>query len=823
MKYTISSLLSLIILFTVLSLFAGTDLLKAQNGKGKISGLVSDSKSNLPVQAADISLMRIKDSTIVTGASTDEAGKFLIEDVSFGRYKILIRMIGYKPANVNGIFINDRNSEVNLDTIKIIASSEIETDVIEIESEKSMVEFRGDKKIFNVGDDISNAGGNALDVLKNIPSILVDVEGNVSLRGTQNIKIMVDGKQFGLEGSSRNAVLQQIPATSIESVELITNPSAKYDPEGTSGILNIILKKKSGFGYNGSININAGTADKYNGGINLNMKSDKFNYYLGYNYTDNNNTISGSSYRQNLFPTESVFINQLTNGNVKSYSNLIKGGIEYNLNPKNSLSLNLNYVNRKSDRSESNNYDYLSINYDTVESYITNNFSTDDGYNFDLSLNYNGKFKSPKQTLYGEITYSNSNEEDIFNSFETFFIPVNATPGKLNNYENDKSNLLNLQLDYEMPLGKETKLETGYRGIFRKNDNDFRSESFDYNLNFYVPDLLSSNRYIYDENINAVYGIYSGSVKDFNYSFGLRSEYTSTNGRLEVSNAETSSDYFNVFPSASLSQKLSASQEIQLTYSRRINRPNIRNLNPFVDETDPANIRVGNPFLTPEFTNSYELSYINYFPFAVITPSLFLRNTTDEISRYRFVTDSNVTVTTFLNLNSSYTYGLDLIINSQILKWWNVNGNFSFYQTEVDAENIVSGLVNETNSWSARASTSMNIPDIVDVQVSYFYTGKRISATGTMQPMQSVDLTLNKNLLDNKMSFGFRIADLFNTLKFTGNIAAENYIQDFSRRRNSRTAFLTFTYNFGTKDKSDNRKNKKPAKREREQDGDEGF
>lgn len=821
LNFSINKSFTFAFLFLIMLSISGETI--AQKGNGTIRGMVTDSKNNTPLASADISLIRLKDSSIVKGTNTDEKGMFVLEEIPFGKYNILVRMIGYKASSISGIFINGQNKEADLDTIKISSGEEIETDEIRIESEKSLMEFKADKKIFNIGDDISNAGGNALDVLRNVPSVLVDVDGNVSLRGSENIKIMVDGKPFGLEGSSRNAVLQQIPATSIESIELISNPSAKYDPEGSSGILNIVLKKNSGFGYNGNINLNAGTEDKYNAGINLNMKNDKFNIFANYNYSDIYNTISGSSDRQNYFITESVYIDQVSSGNIKRKNNLIKGGVDYSLSPKNSMSLNVNYNTRNSERNEATDYDYQDINFNTVESYSTNLTGTDEGYNLDLALNYNGKFKNPKQTLFGEISYSNSNEKEYLNSVETFYIPKNTTPGNLNTYQDNVSNLLNLQIDYEMPMGKDSKLETGYRGIFRENDNDFRSENYDYNSNIYVPDVLSTNRYIYDEGINAVYGIYSSKISDFSYTFGIRAEYTNTSGELVNNNGTTENNYFNVFPSASLSQKLTQTQEIQLSFSRRIARPGIRNLNPFVDQTDPANIRVGNPFLLPEFTNSYELSYINYFPFAVITPSLFYRNKTDEIARYRVVTDSNVTVTTFLNLNSSYTYGLDLIVNSQILKWWNVNGNFSFYQSEVNADNIMSGLTNETNSWSARASTSMNIPEIFDVQLSYFYTGERVSAIGIMQPMQSVDLSFNKNLFEGKMSIGLRVSDLFNSLEFVGKIKSDNYEQEFTRRRSSRAAFLSFTYNFGIKEKSKDRKGKKQERKERDNGGDEGF
>ncbi|MCY7361220.1 MAG: TonB-dependent receptor, partial [Ignavibacteria bacterium] len=285
------------------------NLAQSQNSNGKISGTVTDKKSRLPIESADVTLLKQRDSSIVTGTNTDINGNFVLNNLSDGKYKIIIKIIGHNILKVSGLVINQQKNEIVLDTIKLTSGTEFETSTIEIESEKSKIQFSGDKKIFNVGDDISNVGGNALDVLKNVPSILVDVDGNISLRGSQNVKILVDGKPFGLEGTNRNAVLQQIPANTVESIELITNPSAKYDPEGTTGILNIVLKKNSDFGYNGNLNLNAGTQDKYSGGINLNIKNSKINIFGSYNITDNFNEITGTSQRQNLFKTESEFIN----------------------------------------------------------------------------------------------------------------------------------------------------------------------------------------------------------------------------------------------------------------------------------------------------------------------------------------------------------------------------------------------------------------------------------------------------------------------------------------------------------------------------------
>jgi len=797
------------ILFFLFLILITANLSIAQTGKGIITGIVIDNSNGTSLEAADVSLLNAKDSSIVTGTITDKSGKFILEQIPFGRYKLIVRIIGYKIAAVNGIVLNQQKSEVNLETIRVRSGSDFETDVIEIESEKPLIQFSADKKIFNVSEDLTTQGGTALDALKNVPSVQVDLDGNVTLRGSESVKILVDGKPFGLDGSNRNIVLQQISANSIESIELITNPSAKYNPEGTSGILNIILKKNTQSGYNGNLTLNAGTQDKYNGSINLNFKKDNYNVFGSYSYSNQSNTIEGSSFRQNLFTSTATFVDQLNSGLSKREGHMIKGGIDYSFTKKSSLGLSFNYSDRNMNRSEKNeNIESDSLN-NLTKNYFTNSFNTDNGINFDASLNFNTKFKDPKQTLYGEITYSRETDDEVSNKTEDYITPINTTPDKYNDYENEIGQELNMQLDYVHPFGKDSRLETGLKSTYEKNDDDFRLENYDYNTNTFITNNNVSNNFIYKENVQSLYAIYQNKIKDFSFSLGLRGEYANSTGEINTSNQNFDNDYFSVFPSASISQKLSLEQELQLTYSRRINRPNMRNLNPFPDLSDPLNIRIGNPNLKPEYTNALELSYINYFKFATVTPSIFFRQTDDEISRYRTITDSNTTITTFENLNSSKSYGLELIVSSQILKWWNVNGNFSYFKSIVDAQNISSNLTNETNSWSARLSSGMNIPNLFDVQLSYFYSGKRISANGTVEPMQSLDAAIKKDLFDNKASISFRVSDIFNTMKFKTIINDPSYIQESLRRRNSRTAYLTLSFNIGSKDKNSDRKKKR--------------
>lgn len=816
----------LIPIFLIICLFSNSlfsNALFAQNTKGKITGVVIDRATGIPLESADVRLTSADDSSFVTGTATDAGGNFLLEVLKPGRFVLNVRMLGYNSTAVNQIILNRRNNEINLDTIRIKSGSEIQTDVIEIEAQKSPIEFSADKKIFNVSEDITVTGGNALDVLKNVPSVQVDVDGNVSLRGSQNVKILVDGKPFGLEGSNRSAVLQQIPANSVESVELMTNPSAKYNPEGISGILNIILKKKTDAGYNGSFTANAGTNDKYSGSVNLNYKTDKINFSGSYNYNNQRNVMTGSSLRQNFFPGTAEFIEQINTGNMKRLSHLVKAGIDFEIDRKQSIGLNLNYSPRNSSRLGKNENKYTDSLGNINLNFLSNTNEDDAGKNFDASINYNLKFKNPKNTLYGEVSYSRGTDEETSSTEEVYFIPVNNTPDKYKNIQNEIENQTNLQLDYVNSPGKNIKIETGYKSIFRKNNDDINFLNYDYLTNSYINNVNISNNFIYSENIHALYAIFTDKIKDFSFSAGGRIEQTSTKGELVTGNKNFDKSYFGFFPSASISQKLSLSQELQLTYSRRINRPDSRTLNPFPDVSDPLNIRIGNPDLKPEYTNSFELSYINYFKFATVTPSVFYRKTDDEISRYRIVTDSNISITTFENLNSSKSYGLDFIVNSQILKWWNVNGNLSFYRSEVNASNISANLVNETDSWSARVSSAMNIPDLFDLQLTYFYSGKRISANGSVEPIQSLDAAVKKEFFNRRMSIGFRISDLFNTMKFRILTGDDRYTQVSERRRNSRTAFVTFTYNIGSTEKGKDRRGKKNERKDRDPGMDEDF
>lgn len=814
----------------LLALAALTSLISpeinAQDKSGVVSGSVTDKTSGKGIEGADISLHRVKDSSFVKGINTDAAGNFTLNDVPFGRFYLKANMVGYNMSVVSGVYVNPNSLNVALDPIKL-SSSTTTTDEIVVEGEKSLIEFRPDKKVFNVSKNMTRQGGMLIDLLKEIPSVTVDQDNNVSLRGGEGVKIMIDGRPFGLEGQGRTAILEQTPASEVESIELITNPSAKYEAEGSAGIINIILKKdlKHGFGYNGSLGLNIGTGDKYNGQFNLTLKNDKVNLYGNYSYNMRN--MKGSGFSERTYYNNSVLggISENSTSSGRGRSHNAKLGLDYFIDKQNTLGISLNY--RNNNRGRTNTGEYYAFDPDNflMNDYFSSILSDDKGYSLDLNASYTLRFKDPKQVLTADASFSRDVDDDQNKSSSIYIVPVNPAPPLRNEYSNEKNNAFSGQMDYVHPLGKDSKLEAGYKGSYKQRDDDFRVENFDYDAGEFVTDPNQSNDFIYKEQIHGLYGIYSNKIGDFGFSLGARVEQTFIRGNLTNTGQTFDRNYINIFPSASLSQKIAKTSEIQLSYSRRVNRPRMGQLNPFRSTSfgGSNNFSEGNPNLNPEFTDSYELSFIQFLSWATITPSIFYRHTKDEISRTRTLLDSVSTLTSFVNYNSSRSYGGEMIVNLMPAKFMNLNGTFSYYRSEVDATNLSPGLSNKGDSWTARVMGTFILPADFNVQMSYFYSGRRVSAQGTFEPLQSFDMAVKKDLFDKKLSLIVRVSDLFDQSKFRFNFNDADFSEISERRRNSRTLFLNITYNFGQQDKKQERRKKGNNENEPENEDGYGF
>lgn len=792
----------------------------SQNTSGTISGIIVDKIGGLPIESADVTLINAGDSTVLKGTSADKDGKFSFNNIPFGKYNVRANFVGYSIMNVKGIILSAEKSAVTLEPIKL-TSGTATTEEILVESEKSAMQFDGDKKIFNVSQNPMNSSGSLIELLKNIPSVSVDADGNVSLRGNTNVRITVDGRPFGLDGQNRSQLLEQIPANQIESVELVTNPSSKYEAEGVSGIINIVTKKTKVFGYNGNLSLNAGSRDKYNAALNLNLKSNKTQFFANYSYNLNNFVITGGTNRTNNLSTVENLFKQTYDGHSRIKSHFLKGGMDYFADPQNTIGLSVTYQNTTRSRGEQIDSRAFDVN-NTLTSYSINDYNVDSKNNtLDLALNHSFKFKNPKQTLTTDAIYSQNNNEENGFTEETYYSPANQNPGLIleSSTINDKD--LSLQSDYVHPFTETSKLETGYKIRYRDKKNDYSNREYDYTLNQFVTNPNLTNNFEYRDVVSAAYLQYSGALGIFSYTAGTRIEHTNTKSLLKLNNSESKSSYTDIFPSANISAKLGKSNEMQVSYSRRIRRPGMWELNPFVNAADPNNYFSGNPNLKPEYTDSYELSLIQYLPGTSLTPTLFYRYTRDLISRTREYIDSNTTLTTFVNYSNQKSYGAELIFNSQPLKFWSINGSLSYYKTEIDASNISSAYVNEGSTWSGRISSSLFLPYQLSLQLSYFYSGDILAAQATVEPFSSFDASLRKELFEGRLTATLKVNDVFNTLKFKVNINNDlNYREQFERKRDTRVITFGLSYKFGEADKNQQRRRRDSN---RENQGNDGF
>ncbi|HPI38627.1 MAG TPA: TonB-dependent receptor [Ignavibacteriaceae bacterium] len=795
------------------------------NFSGKISGKTIDSRTNLPIEYANLVLFRVRDSVMVTGTITDPKGEFRLENVMQGKYYMKVSYIGYENKIIGDIMVNPQSPEKDLGVISLNPTAVMIGEVV-VSSEKEMLTYNLDKKVINVERDLTSVGGTALDVMQNIPSVAVDADGGVSLRGNPNITFLVDGKPSGLAGISSSDVLTQIPASSIERIELVTNPSAKYDPEGTAGIINIVLKKKSNLGLNGFLSMNAGTRDKYNTSLNLNYKYEHFNLFINYDTRFNNFEVTSSSLRNSITGNNLSLLDQDQNLFNKNRMHNATGGIDYFIDDLNTISFSFQFRNMGMTNSgllESKTFAPI----DSLSKYYTRENSADrnvDSYNYFLS--YRKTFGNKFQELTADAMYSDnamSRTEDItqtnlLNNPNSLILPLSLQ----RNESRNTNKMALLQSDYIHPVGEKGRLETGIKGTYKNltTKNDYFL--FDYSLNDWFMSPSSKNYFNLKEQIYAAYGIFQQKFDWFNYQVGVRIEQVLTDARLEGSNEDFKNDYFSLYPTLHFGFVVSDLDEIRLSYSRRVDRPSNRQLNPFIDNTDSMNVLFGNPKLQPQYTNSFELGYNKTIDKTSLTTTVFYRRTDDLISTISNIDNNGVTNTTFANIAKGNYYGAELIAVHPLLKWWRLNANFSFYKTVID-DNGLSNISIDKNSWTAKINSQMTLWEEIQIQLSFNYNSPTImsqqsfhmgssilSAQAWLKEVYFLDAAIKKDFLDGRLSVTLRVSDVFNTRKFNSETMGQGFFIDSYRKMESRTAYLGFTFRLMPNGKQNESERRKP-------------
>ena len=776
---------------------------------GIIKGKVIDSSTKLPVVYANVSVFNSKDSSVVNGGVTNSKGEFVINGLKPGKYYSNISFIGYKTTIIKNITMNNRNQAVELGILKIVPSS-IKLDAVVVSADKEMIVTNLDKQVINVDKDLVSSSGSAIDVMQNIPSIQIDIDGNISLRGNSNVTILIDGKPSGFAGLSANDVLSQIPATSIKSVEVVTNPSSKYDPDGTAGIINIVLKKRTNLGFNGVFNVNAGTGDKYNGTANFNYRTGDLNFFgdVGGRFNKFNRT--GLSDRVNTFHSINPYLNQ-TNTSVNNFNmgNFLLGA-DYLLDDFNTISGSIQYRKFNSTNTgDVSNYQLDSAS--TLENYFLNNTNGNrnvQGINY--SLDYVRDFEEKDRKLTADIMYldfaMNSASKTDVNYYLTNGNPSALLPTSINNTSVNGNKLLIIQSDYENPFSQGNLLDVGFKSSIRNMAMDYNYFNYDPTQNIWTNNLQRSNNFAYKEQIHAIYAIYTGKIGDFKYQGGLRGEYASTQSSIANSGITFSKSYYNIYPTVYFAYDFSPLDEFRINYSRRVDRPKPWNLNPFINYSDSLNLSQGNPNLMPQYTNSYEMGYSSFILNINVYASLFYKQTSGLITRISQLENNGVTLTTYQNIASQKNYGAELVGSGRVFSWWNYNANASYFRTDINDPQYVSGVSSYSYSWTARVNSTWKLDKTLAIQASYTYNSPTVTAQGRSDALYHTDLALKKDFMNGDLSVSLRASDIFNTMKFSGTTYGTGFTLFNEGKRDSRIYYLGISYNLNNYKQKDKAK-----------------
>lgn len=814
------------------------DILQVNSGS-RVYGKVVDIQTNKSVEAASVQLFAkinsignsaFKDS-LIAAMLTKPNGEFSFEKVStFGNLELVISAVGYGEYKKDFVFAPgsvDSAAAVTKDLGNVVLSRAHERlEAVTIVADRPALRLGIDKKIFDVDKSLTSKGGTAVDLMKNIPSISVDVDGNVEMRNSAPT-IFVDGRPTIL-------TLDQIPSDNIDRIELITNPSAKYDASSSGGIINIILKKNKRNGFNGLVSLSGGTPGIFSSNANLNLRQGKLNFFLSGNYNNSENESNGKSFRQNKVDgvTENYFDQYSISDRKREFTSL-RFGLDYFVDNRNTITLSQGIVRGRFKNNEQQSQQYFNRG-KIMERY--GDRTSDGRFQFDRNntqLNFTHKFPEAGKELSASLNLNYGNVKDNSGILNTFYLTdgtLYGDPNRVRNEGANDNNQLTAKIDFENPLGEDRKLEMGLRSYINNYKSYFNSFSVD-NGNGSETKLPLSNNYEYTEMVQAAYITYTGKLNSIGYQIGLRGEYSKFDGTLIDSAKKFGYEYpgsmknlwDGLFPSIYLSKKISESEEIQLNYSRRVRRPDFWQLNPFIDINDPLNIQQGNPALKPEFRNSLEFNYSkNFKNSSNFLAVIYLRNVQGDITRYsdtisteqfaqlhNSAVDPNAILNTFINSKSANRAGLELTLQQKFSKNFDITPSANFSYRKVNANVNDLNLSNEGFDWNTKITANYKILmpnessllNKLGFQLTGQYESPRVLPQGKRLEQYSADFAMKKVLFKkDKGSLTFSVNDVFNTRRYGVIYDTDQFYQESFRRPRARTFRVTFSYKFGDAD-----------------------
>lgn len=769
---------------------------KTKDNAFQVSGKITDQETNQPLEYATIILKDLSTKKI-TGGISNKKGEFSV-GTNKGIYNITIEFLGFEPISFNN---KEISNNIDLGTIALVTDTN-NLNEVEIIAEKSTVEIRLDKKIYNVGKDMTVKGGTAADVLANVPSVTVDIEGAVSLRGNENVRILINGKPSTF--ASGADALKQLPADAIQKVEVITSPSARYDAEGTAGILNIVLRKGKALGFNGSFTLNTGIPTNFGASTNLNYRTNKANYFttIGYNYSDApGNAYFENEYLQNNSIGRFQIENRTYDRDRKNFNS--RFGVEYFLTDNSSLTGSLLY--RNSDRSTNTGIrtSTQDINHNEEVYKKRNELEDEVDEQVEFNLNFTQKFKTSGHKLTFDFKYEDSNDNELatITGRQTFPLVPNDPIEKTSNLEDQKRYLF--QGDYVLPIGENAQFEAGFRSNISNQETDYVLREEQVSGVFIVNEDVS-NLFNYDENVHALYSQYGNKYGKFSALLGLRMEVSDITVKVYGTDLDSNKKYAELFPTLNLAYELGEDETLTLGYNRRVRRPRSWFINPFPSRASENNIFQGNPDLNPSYSNGVDLGYLKKWEKITFNTSVYYNYSTDVFQFVREVdtTDPTTTITrtTPRNISSEDRFGLEFSLNISPFKWWKLNSNFNFFRITSDGKNIVAD--SETNSWSTRLNSRVKLPAKIDWQTTFNYRGPRDDFQSTRKGIASVNLAFSKDILKDNGTLSLNVSDLFNSRKRV----SDTYIDGITNRYSEfqwreRQIRLNFTYRLNQKKK----------------------
>lgn len=790
---------------TLLLLFTGLALqLSAQNPSQKIgilSAVISDSLTRNPLDYASIRLFSVKDSSVKAGVYSDSKGKIRLDEIPLGTYYAKVSFAGYRTKTISDIRFTAEKPNRDLGQIGLVGDSALILNEVKVVGEQESVLNNIDKKVYNVGDDIAVRGGTATDVLNNVPSIEIDQEGKISLRGDGNVTILIDGRPSSLAGGNGKSFLESLPANSIERIEIVTNPSAKYDPDGTSGIINIVLKKNKLKGINGNVTLSAGTGNAYNASAGLSLRNAKTNVYGTYSYRYYEGTRDYSSYLERTTSSDTFQLEQSRTGTDLMINHTGRVGSDFYLNDRNTLGVS--FTANFGERQRTGDLNNMQYNGDAAIERNWKRTSSDpnSSRSMDFNLNYKIDFKKERGSLLIDANHSigqDANTGQYEEDYVSYLGADDPTVDLLQRLDNlDRFDVTTAQADLIRNLPKSMKIEAGTKAILRNSHVDTYSETFDYSSQDYQEDTVANFEYEYIEQIFSAYGNFAQQVKKIKYQAGVRLEQALQAPNLISDSLSFKNDYFNVFPSAFVKYELK-SGELSLSYSKRINRPTAENLNPFTSYADPYNLRRGNPALQPEYINSFDFGYGLNKKKVNLTVSVFYRRTNSVISRVKNFYENGASAVTYANIDKSESFGPEIIFIYRPFPWMknviSANGNSIKYTDDTPGFD----WNNSGFFWSIKYAGSFDFWKKTAVfQVNGRYNSPMITAQGKVMPRASVDISADKTFKEGKWSVGMRLTDVFNTQEFRFEVEQPGSYQEARFKQNTRRFYLNLSYKFG--------------------------